>query len=103
MAAFAAEVYLRTLIVGKGKATLGVWPPHVTIALTVALIGHVGFQISLVSGSRTPFRRRRELAPRFVGRDGNAKRSSSIAPCEGRVHDCSDCNVIFFFGDLATW
>src|SRR5258707_5078705 len=46
MAAFAVGAYLGTLIANsKGDGTSGVWPRHVTIALGLSLIGHVGFQI----------------------------------------------------------
>src|SRR5437899_8262600 len=44
--AFAVGVVLGTLIVSsKGHGTSGVWPRNVTVALSLSLIGNVGFQI----------------------------------------------------------
>jgi len=105
MAAFAVGVYLGTLIVNpSGDGTSGVWPRHVTVALGLSLIGHVGFQILwlAVRGHPSP-----DVANWLIGLWGVAMGIQSAAVrslhVEGVFTTAATATFIFFFGDFATW
>jgi uncharacterized membrane protein YoaK (UPF0700 family) len=104
MTAFAVGVYLGTLIVGKGETTSGVWPRHVTIALSVALIGQVGFQILWFAvGGHPPA----DVANWLLGLWGVSMGMQSAAVrslhVKGVFTTAATATFIFFFGDFATW
>jgi uncharacterized membrane protein YoaK (UPF0700 family) len=104
MTAFAVGVYLGTLIVGKKETTSGVWPRPVTVALSVALIGHVGFQILWFAVGGHPSA---EVANWLLGLWGVAMGMQSAAVrslhVKGVFTTAATATFIFFFGDLATW
>ena len=104
MASFAVGVYLGTLIVGKGEETSGVWPRQVTVALSVALIGHVGFQIVWFAVGGHPSA---DVANWLVALWGVAMGVQSAAVrslhVKGVFTTAATATFIFFFGDFATW
>jgi uncharacterized membrane protein YoaK (UPF0700 family) len=104
MTAFAVGVYLGTLIVGNGETTSGVWPRHVTVALSVALLGHVGFQILWLAVLGHPST---DVANWLLGLWGVAMGMQSAAVrslhVKGVFTTAATATFIFFFGDLATW
>jgi uncharacterized membrane protein YoaK (UPF0700 family) len=104
MTAFAVGVYLGTLIVGKGEGTSGVWPRRVTFALSVALIGHVGFQILWFAAGGHPST---NVANWLLGLWGAAMGMQSAAVrslhVKGVFTTAATATFIFFFGDFATW
>jgi len=105
MAAFAVGVYLGTLIVNsKSDGTSGVWPRHVTVALGLSLIGHVGFQILWLAVRGHPST---DVANWLIGLWGVAMGMQSAAVrslhVEGVFTTAATATFIFFFGDFATW
>src|SRR5208282_1549632 len=102
---FAVGVYLGTLIVtSKGDGTPGVWPRHVTVALGLSLIGHVGFQILWLAVHGHPST---DVANWLIGLWGVAMGMQSAAVrslhVEGVFTTAATATFIFFFGDFATW
>ena len=102
MAAFAVGAYLGTLIANsKGD---GVWPNHVTVALGLSLIGHVGFQILWLAVRGQPST---DAANWLIGLWGVAMGMQTAAVrslhVEGVFTTAATATFIFFFGDFATW
>ena len=105
MASFAAGVYFGTLVVkSKGEGTSGVWPRHVTVALGLSLIGHIGFQIVWFAVRGHPST---DVANWLIGLWGVAMGIQSAAVrslhVEGVFTTAATATFIFFFGDFATW
>jgi len=105
MAAFAVGAYLGTLIANsKGDGTSGVWPDHVTIALGLSLIGHIGFQILWLAVRGHPST---NVANWLIGLWGVAMGMQTAAVrslhVEGVFTTAATATFIFFFGDFATW
>ena len=105
MAAFALGAYLGTLVVNsKGDGTSGVWPRHVTIALGLSLIGHIGFQILWLAVRGHPST---DVANWLIGLWGVAMGMQTAAVrslhVEGIFTTAATATFIFFFGDFATW
>ncbi|MDB6147850.1 MAG: hypothetical protein JWO45_1514 [Spartobacteria bacterium] len=105
MAAFAVGVYLATLIVkSKGDGTSGTWPRHVTVALGLSLIGHVGFQILWLAVRGHPSTDVANwllvLWGAAMGMQSAAVRSLHV---EGVFTTAATATFIFLFGDFANW
>ena len=105
MAAFAVGAYLGTLIANsKGDGTSGVWPNHVTVALGLSLIGHIGFQILWLAVRGQPST---DAANWLIGLWGVAMGMQTAAVrslhVEGVFTTAATATFIFFFGDFATW
>jgi uncharacterized membrane protein YoaK (UPF0700 family) len=105
MAAFAVGVYLGTLIVNsKGEGTSGVWPRHVTVALGLSLIGHVGFLILWLAVHGQPST---DVATGLICLWGAAMGMQSAAVrslhVEGVFTTAATATFIFLFGDFTTW
>jgi hypothetical protein len=81
-----------------------VWPRHVTVALSVALIGHVGFQILWFAVGGHPST---DVANWLLGLWGAAMGMQSAAVrslhVKGVFTTAATATFIFFFGDFATW
>jgi uncharacterized membrane protein YoaK (UPF0700 family) len=105
MAAFAVGVFLGTLIVNsKGDGTLGAWPRHVTVALSVALICHVGFLILWLAVHGHPST---DVATCLICLWGAAMGIQSAAVrslhVEGVFTTAATATFIFLFADFTAW
>jgi uncharacterized membrane protein YoaK (UPF0700 family) len=105
MAAFAVGVFLGTLIVNsKGEATSGVWPRHVTVALGLSLIGHVGFLTLWLATRGQPST---DVATCLICLWGAAMGMQSAAvrslQVEGVFTTAATATFIFLFADFTTW
>jgi len=105
MVAFAVGVFLGTLIVNsKGERPSGMWPRHVTVALGLSLLGHVGFLILWLAVHGHPST---DVATCLICLWGAAMGMQSAAVrslhVEGVFTTAATATFIFLFGDFTTW
>src|SRR6266478_4657333 len=103
MAAFAAGVYLSTLIVKPSKSS-ALWPQRVTVALGASLIAHAAFLAVWFASNGQPSI---DVAHVLLGLWGLAMGMQSAAVrtlrVEGVFTTAATATVILLVGDLTNW
>src|SRR5229473_5075979 len=103
MAAFAAGVYLSTLIVKPSKSS-ALWPQRVTVALGASLIAHAAFLAVWFASNGQPSI---DVAHVLLGLWGLAMGMQSAAirtlHVDGVFTTAATATIIFLVGDITNW
>jgi uncharacterized membrane protein YoaK (UPF0700 family) len=103
MGAFAAGVYLSTLIVRPAEIS-GIWAQRVTVALTVSLIGHAAFlPVWFACGGRPSLEVARVLLGFWAFAMGMQSTAVRRLHVEGVFTTAATATFIYLAGDLTNW
>jgi uncharacterized membrane protein YoaK (UPF0700 family) len=104
MAAFAAGVYLSTLVVTPSEGSGGVWPRRVTVALGTSLVAHAAFlAVWFASGGRPSVDVTHVLLGLWALAMGMQSAAVRTLHVEGVFTTAATATVIILVGDLTRW